>query len=181
MNAASDLIVAGAPRAASSACREFPATIGEQSLTAIRLGRPSFRSATVAGRRSNRCRPMPLLRRLTALLSSLLLLQLSLLGADWPCGSHVGSADRAHVGATPAPHASHSSHDAAPTHAPSDACEAERTPGECRTMPSCATTLGVPERVVAEAVLLPTSSTLPQPLSIQSQPATGPDVPPPRG
>lgn len=121
---------------------------------------------------------MPFLRRLTALVSSLLLLQLSLLGADRPCDSHVGSADRAHADATPAPH---TSHDESPTHAPSEACDAERTPGECRTMTSCTTTLTVPTSLVAEAVHLPASATLPQPLSIHSQPATGPDVPPPRG
>ena len=121
---------------------------------------------------------MPSLRRLTALLSGLLLVQLTLLGADRSCGSHAGSADPAHVVAALA---SHDSHDTSPAHAPSDACDAELAPGECQTMPSCATTLTVPARLVGEVVLPPARATLPQPDSIHSQPASGPDVPPPRG
>jgi hypothetical protein len=121
---------------------------------------------------------MPLLRRLTALLSACLLLQLTLLGADWGCGTRVASADRAH-GATPL--ASHASHDASSTHAPTDACDVERALGDCATMTSCATTLTFPASLVVAVALAPTSDALPEPASIHSQPAAGPDVPPPRG
>ena len=121
---------------------------------------------------------MPTLRRLAALLSSLLLLQLTLLGADWRCGSPVGSADRAHGTATVA---SHAAHDASSTRAPSDACDVERALGACATMTSCATTISVPASIAVAVALVPSSDALAEPESIHSQPTAGPDVPPPRG
>ena len=124
---------------------------------------------------------MPSLRRLTAFISALLLLQLTLLGADWRCGSPVRPADRAHGAATPSSHGSHDSHDASSTRVPSDACDVERALGSCATMTSCATTVTVEARIAAAVALVPTTDALPEPVSIHSQPATGPDVPPPRG
>ena len=121
---------------------------------------------------------MPSLLRLTAFLPGLLLLQLTLLGVESPCSSHVRSADRAHVATSGA---TGMSHDASSTRAPSDACDAEQTAGECATMPSCAAALSLPVGLVVVVALAAAGGALAEPASIHSQPATGPDVPPPRG
>ena len=122
---------------------------------------------------------MTTLRRLTALLSGfLLLLLLTPLGVDRPCDEHAGPADRAHVAATLA---MHGAHDASPARTPIDPCDLERTPGDCTTMPSCVTTLTIPAGIVSVVTHALTSDALPEPVSIHSQPTTGPDVPPPRG
>ena len=124
---------------------------------------------------------MPTLRRLTALLSSLLLLQLTLLGVDRSCDVHASLVDRAHPAASVATHAAHAPHDASPARTPIDACDVERTAGDCATMPSCVTTLTIPAGIVTVVTHALTSDALPEPISIHSQPTTGPDVPPPRG
>ena len=121
---------------------------------------------------------MPTLRRLTALLSGLLLMQLTLLGIDRSCDVHTSPADHAHVSA---PMAAHGAHDASPVRTPIDECDVERTTGDCATMPSCVTTLGVPVRRVTVVPHAPRTDVRPEPISIHSQPTTGPDVPPPRG
>jgi hypothetical protein len=121
---------------------------------------------------------MPSFRRPAALLSALLLLQLTLLGASWRCGSPGGSAARVHGAAALA---SHASHDASPRRAPGDTCDVERALGDCATMTSCATTLTVPVSLIVAVALVPASAALPEPVSIHSQPTAGPDVPPPRG
>jgi hypothetical protein len=121
---------------------------------------------------------MPTLRRLTALLSGLLLLQLTLLGVERPCGEHATRPDRA-LGTTAT--AAHGTHDTTPARAPGDSCGVEATASECATMPSCATTLTIPAGAVTVVAGALTSAALPQPVAIHSQPTTGPDVPPPRG
>ena len=120
---------------------------------------------------------MPTLRRLTALLSGLLL-QLTLLGIDRSCDVHASPADHAHVTATMA---AHEAHDASAVRTPIDECDVERTAGDCVTMPSCVTTLTIPAGIVTVVTHALTSDVLPEPVSIHSQPTTGPDVPPPRG
>ena len=120
---------------------------------------------------------MPTLRRLTALLSGLLLLQLTLPGADWSCGSHARPVERARAEMP----AGHAAHEASRTQPPGDACDAEHAPTDCATMPSCAAALGSPARLVTVVALAPASDAIPEPVPVHSQPATGPDVPPPRG
>jgi hypothetical protein len=119
---------------------------------------------------------MPLFRRLSALLLGLSFLQLTLLGDGASCRSH----DSAGTGATMAvmqmPAAPHDG--TPPSH---DGCGAERTSSSCASMPSCATALGTPTSVVAFVQAAPMAQALPEPVSIHSQPTTGPDVPPPRG
>jgi hypothetical protein len=112
------------------------------------------------------------------LLSGFLLLQLTLLGVDQSCDEHASPADRVHAAATLAVHGAH---DASPARTPIDACDFERTAGDCATMPSCVTTLTIPADIVTVVTHAFTSDVLPEPVSIHSQPTTGPDVPPPRG
>jgi hypothetical protein len=120
---------------------------------------------------------MPTLRRLTALLSGLLL-QLTLLGIDRPCDVHASPVDRANVAATVA---AHGAHEASPMRTPIDECDVERATGDCATMPSCATTLTIPTGLVTVVTHAATSDAIPEPDAVHSQPTTGPDVPPPRG
>ena len=118
---------------------------------------------------------MPPLRRLTALFASLILLPLTLLGADWSCGTHERSADRAQADVIV------TTHDAPHSPVSSDACDTERTPGDCDTMRSCGTSLAIPATLVTLVALATTSDALPEPVSIHSRPVLGPDTPPPRG
>ena len=119
---------------------------------------------------------MPSLRRCSALLFGLLFLQLALLGDGGSCRSHGSAGSGASMAAMPMA-------SAAQDRAPSshDGCDTERAASRCATMPSCATALVAPVRVVALLHARPEAQALPEPVSIHSQPAAGPDVPPPRG
>jgi hypothetical protein len=119
---------------------------------------------------------MPSLRRFSALLFGLLFLQLTLLGDGGSCRSHDSAGTGAGMAAMPMASAQH---DGAPlSH---DGCGSERAARGCASMPSCATVLAAPVSVVALVQTLPVAQALPAPVSIHSQPAAGPDVPPPRG
>ena len=155
----------------------FPHTIGEHYPTAWRPDRTSLSPSDGSPPPLDATRPMSSLRRLAACLSALLLLQLTLLGADWWCISNTRSADSAHAATAPR----HGSHDASPTRAPGDECDTEHTTADCATMPSCAATLTVPANVVMAVGPAPANEALAEPVSIHSQRAAGPDVPPPRG
>jgi len=119
---------------------------------------------------------MPSLRRFSALLFGLLFLQLTVLGDGASCHSHGTAGTGAAMGAMPMASAQHDG-----TPSSHDGCGAERTASSCASMPSCATTLGAPASVVALGQATLVAQALPEPVSIHSQPATGPDVPPPRG
>ena len=120
---------------------------------------------------------MPSLRRCSALLFGLLFLQLALLGDGGSCRLHGSAGAGASMAAMPMV-------GAAQDRAPSshDGCDTERAASRCATMPSCATALAAPVRVVALVQsAAPATQALPAPVSIHSQPTLGPDVPPPRG
>lgn len=121
---------------------------------------------------------MTSLRRFGALLSSLLLMQLTLLSSGWPCPTH-GSAG-AHDGA-PAAMSAHASHAVTRGQSSHDGCDSERLTGDCKTMPSCATALTLPASLGANVALATSTATLTEPVSIRSELAVAPDAPPPRG
>ena len=117
-----------------------------------------------------------MLRRLSALLLGLLFLQLTLLGDRGSCRAHGSAETGARTGAMALANAPH---DGAP--ASDDGCGAKRSARDCGSMPSCATVLATPATVVALDQPASPTQALPQPVSVHSQPATGPAVPPPRG
>jgi hypothetical protein len=119
---------------------------------------------------------MPSLRRFSALLSGLLFLQLTLLGDGGACRVHGSARGGAGMAAMQTASAQHDG--ASSSH---DACGAERAAKSCASMPSCATALGAPVSVVAHVQTVPAAQALPEPVSIHSLAAVGPDVPPPRG
>lgn len=119
---------------------------------------------------------IPAIRRISALLLGLLFLQLTLLGNGEACRAHESSRAHASMGTM---HGASARHAGAPTS--HDGCDAEQAAGTCASMPSCATALGTPASVVALGQLPPMDQAIPEPVSIHSQPASGPDVPPPRG
>jgi hypothetical protein len=119
---------------------------------------------------------MPSLRRFSTLLFGLLFLQLTLLGDGASCRAHGSAGADASMVAMPMASADH---DGAPSS--HDGCGSERTASGCASMPSCATVLGVPVSVVAFVQAVSVAQALSAPVSIHSQPAAGPDVPPPRG
>ncbi|HEU4723026.1 MAG TPA: hypothetical protein VFS59_16815 [Gemmatimonadaceae bacterium] len=120
-------------------------------------------------------RLMPLIRRIAALASSLLLLQLTLLEAGDVCGSRAHRDGR--TATMPAAHPSHAQ--SSPT--PADDCDARHPPGACVSMPSCASPAVPPPAVVLRAALASPPGVLPEPIALASHAAVGPDVPPPRG
>ena len=121
---------------------------------------------------------MSSLRRLTALLSGLLLLQLALLGGRSSCVSHTGAMTHAPAGAM---QAATGSHDASLAAAATDACGAQRATDTCTSMPSCAKAIGIPSSIVTHVALVPAASARPEPAALRSHTAAGPDAPPPRG
>ena len=148
-----------------SRCRGFPDTIEEQSPTAIRSSRDSF---TI----------MPRLRRLTAVLCSLLLVQLTLLDGYRSCAPHARPQEHGSAEMTAVMHGSRALAAAA---ASTDGCDTEHLPSACSAMSACVSTLGLPTSGVAGEALLPAPMTLPEPVAIHSQPLAAPDAPPPRG
>jgi len=117
------------------------------------------------------------LRRLGALLSGLLLLQLVLLSGDWSCTVHRSAATSGHDAMALA----HGSHQTVVGQSSDDGCHTDGVPAACASMPSCATTLAVPARLAASPTLAVTAVALGEPVSIRSEPAAAPDAPPPRG
>ena len=121
---------------------------------------------------------MSSLRRLTALLSGLLLLQLALLGGRPSCASHAAAQTNA---STMAMHGAHGAPDASLAAVQTDACGTERAADRCTSMPSCATTIGMPSGIVTRVALVPVTSARLEPAALHSHPAAAPDAPPPRG
>lgn len=117
---------------------------------------------------------MSLIRRFTALLSSLLLFQLSVLGGGSACVSHGGGRHET-MGASAVQRA-HVQHPRSST----DDCGARNRAGACVSMPSCTTLFSTPTAVVAAIATAPTHAVLPETTSPLSEPAAGPTVPPPR-
>ena len=120
---------------------------------------------------------MSSLRRLTALLSGLLLLQLALLGGRPSCASHAAGSHAS----TMAMQGAHGAHDAALAAVPTDACGTERAADRCASMPSCARAIGMPPGIVTRVALVPVTSARLEPAALHSHPAAAPDAPPPRG
>lgn len=116
-------------------------------------------------------------RRIGALLSGLLLLQLVLLSGDWSCALRRSAATGGHGAMALA----HGSHHTVVGQSPDDGCHTAGVPAACGSMPSCATTLAVPARLAASPTLAAAAVTLGEPVSIRSEPAAAPDAPPPRG
>lgn len=129
---------------------------------------------------------MSRLHRFAAVLSGILLLQLTLLGSGTLCGMRAG--DRAvggqmvamANGAMPT-HAQHDAPakgcDAAPT---SHDCTSPAAPGTCAGMVSCATVAAPQVQLVAIATPRLTTIALPEPANVVSGPALAPELPPPR-
>ena len=118
---------------------------------------------------------MPPIRRIAALVSSLLLLQLTLVEAGGVCGSR--SQRNGSMGSMAADQ---------PSHAPSssssgDDCAVRHPPGACLSMPSCASAVVPPPAVAMRIALASAAGALPEPNAMASHATVGPDVPPPRG
>ena len=117
-----------------------------------------------------------LIRRIGAALSSILLLQLTLLGSGTLC------AMPSDMGAMPG--MTHSVVDRPETPPPSShqdhGCSLPSSPAQCATMTAC-TIAAMPAATVIVALdARPVISDLPIPAEIGSRPATPPELPPPR-
>jgi hypothetical protein len=120
---------------------------------------------------------MRLLRRLTAAFSSILLLQLTLLGGGTPCAMH---GEGAVAGPMPA-HAMEGMQGTARAVLDSgDGCRLPSAPGQCAAMTSCAPAAVPSHVVVAQLTTSHGDLDLPEPASIRSGPAAAPELPPPR-
>ncbi len=125
------------------------------------------------------------LRRVTAALSSALLLQLSLLGSGTLCGDRGPETGAA---AATAAHAMQGMHEA-DTDAPAacdaapgadEGCRLPWAPGHCATMSGCAVA-ALPPVVQAATMSLPAATLDPSdPPAAHSGPAAAPELPPPR-
>jgi hypothetical protein len=120
---------------------------------------------------------MPLLRRLSALLTGLLLAQLTLLDGHWSCASHQSGQRHASMATTVA-HLARAATSAPSSH---DPCGTERLPGDCTSMPTCATALSLPAASATRVARVLAPVAPPDLVALSSRPAAGPDVPPPRG
>ena len=117
-----------------------------------------------------------LIRRIGAALSSILLLQLTLLGSGTLCampgdmgamrGMTHSVVDRPE---TPPPN----SH-------PDDGCRLPWSPGQCATMTACSIAAMPAATVIVALDVRPMISDLPIPTDPGSRPATPPELPPPR-
>ena len=117
---------------------------------------------------------MPPIRRIAALVSSLLLLQLTLVEGGGVCGSR--SQRDGSMGTMAADHPSH-----APSSSSGDDCALRHPPGTCLSMQSCASAVLPPPAVATRIAFASAAGTLPEPNAMASHAAVGPDVPPPRG
>jgi hypothetical protein len=115
---------------------------------------------------------MSIIRRYAALVTCLMLLQLTMLERQVACDTHGGNESTGL-----ARHAR--THSPAP--ALGDDCGEPDTTGACASMPACAVTLGVPAHAGTSVTLLSPLASLPEPVSTHSHIVAGPDVPPPRG
>lgn len=138
------------------------------------------------------------IRRLVAALSSLLLLQLTLLGSGTLCATHSGEAsttyahDMASMAGTGQSDASASTTLATralpsdgqqaphPCGGAEDGCGLPWAPGQCASMTSCSVTAAPPTIVAVQLERSQGVSYLPEPGSIGSRAATPPELPPPR-
>jgi hypothetical protein len=132
---------------------------------------------------------MPFIRRFTAALSSVLLLQLALSGSGTLCAMHgdrgadrqahaMGAMTSAAV-ANPMPNA-RGAFERGGAPAGSGDCQLPSAPGQCATMTTC-TTAAAPAPVAAAQLavsLIPSAS--PEPASMRSRPLAAPELPPPR-
>ena len=127
---------------------------------------------------------MPSLRRVTAALSSALLLQLSLLGSGTLCGDHDATASAAatagqsmqgmHEAVADTPSAC----DAPP--ASDDGCRLPWAPGHCATMTGCAVAAIPPAVQTGEVSLAAAALDPAEPPAAHSGPTAAPELPPPR-
>lgn len=116
-----------------------------------------------------------LIRRIGAALSSILLLQLTLLGSGTLCAMPSGAAsmqmhDMGGMADQQLPPSSH----------PDDACRLPSSPGECATMTACSIAAMPAATAIVALDARPVISDLPIPAEIGSRPATPPELPPPR-
>lgn len=124
------------------------------------------------------------IRRIGAALSSILLLQLTLLGSGTLCAmpSGAASAQMHDMGGM----AGMTQSDAArpdappPSNHPDDGCRLPWAPGQCATMTAC-TVAAMPAATIVVALgARPTICELPMPAHLGSRPLSPPELPPPR-
>ena len=115
-----------------------------------------------------------LIRRIGAALSSILLLQLTLLGSGTLCAMPSGAAAQMHdMGGMADQQLPPSSH-------PDDACRLPSSAGQCATMTACSIAAMPAATVIVALDTRPVITDLPVPAEIGSRPATPPELPPPR-
>ena len=125
-----------------------------------------------------------LIRRIGAALSSLLLLQLTLLGSGTLCAMPGGAAsmrmhDMGGMAGMTQPQVDREQTPPPSSH-PTDGCRLPWSPGQCATMTAC-TMAAMPAATVIVALdARPTIAELPMPANLGSRPATPPELPPPR-
>lgn len=124
-----------------------------------------------------------LIRRIGAALSSILLLQLTLLGSGTLCAmpSGAAAAQMHDMGGMPGMTQSQADEQQTPpSNHPDDGCRLPSSPGQCATMTAC-TIAAMPAATVIVALdARVVTSDLPIPAEIGSRPATPPELPPPR-
>lgn len=141
---------------------------------------------------------MPRIRRFAAALSSILLLQLSLLGSGTPCAVHgtmeaggahlmagMAAADRGTASASQSAEASALPDDPAASAGGGDSedgggCPLPWAPGQCTSMTSCTATATPVATVFALDAAPRVVSELAEPAGMLSRPTTAPESPPPR-
>lgn len=116
-----------------------------------------------------------LIRRIGAALSSILLLQLTLLGSGTLCAMPSGAAvtqmhDMGGMADQQLPPSSH----------PDDACRFPLSPGQCATMTACSIAAMPVAPMIVALKTRPVVAELPMPADLGSRPATPPELPPPR-
>lgn len=133
------------------------------------------------------------IRRLTAAFTTVLLLQLTLLGSGTLCALQGGTAPDTMAGMTGMHSASHAA--AAPSQSPSHhpaapqqcdesrqggGCQQPWAPGQCASMTTCAAVTAPAGEIVAQVTIAAPAPDLPEPASIRSGPTATPELPPPR-
>lgn len=124
------------------------------------------------------------LRRIAAALSSLLLLQLTLLGSGTLCAMPSGAA-AGHMhdmgGMAGMTQSDVARPDAPPPSShPDDGCRLPWSPGQCATMTACAIAAMPVAPVIVALDTRPALAELPMPADLGSRPAAPPELPPPR-
>lgn len=124
-----------------------------------------------------------LIRRFGAALSSILLLQLTLLGSGTLCAMPTSVAARTHdMAGMPGMTQSQVDREQTPppNDHPDDGCRLPWSPGQCATMTACSIAAMPAAPVIVALAACPVISDLPMPADLGSRPASAPELPPPR-